>query len=258
MGNVLITGAASGIARAAAKRLAGRMTVYAADIDDAGLGETVDEIAASGGDAKAIAVDVADRGSVETMVAAVDGAVDAAFFAAGIHIRGTAETVAEEDWDRMIDVHVKGTFLCCQATLRRMRAQATGGAIVTMSSDYAVMAVPGGAAYCAAKAAIHSLTKSIAQEFAPDGIRINALGPGPIDTPILKSGQDGGRVRGSPQAARRQPADRPAGPAGGGRGGGRFPAERAVVLHHRPDRPPERRPAHLVSALRPGSPGPCP
>lgn len=187
MGNVLITGAASGIARAAAKRLAGRMTVYAADIDDAGLGETVDEIAASGGDAKAIAVDVSDRESVETMVAAVDGAVDAAFFAAGIHIRGTAETVSEEDWDRMIDVHVKGTFLCCQATLRRMRAQATGGAIVTMSSDYAVMAVPGGAAYCAAKAAIHSLTKSIAQEFAPDGIRINALGPGPIDTPILKS-----------------------------------------------------------------------
>ncbi|MDE0176922.1 MAG: SDR family NAD(P)-dependent oxidoreductase [Defluviicoccus sp.] len=189
MGNVLITGAASGIARAAAKRLAGRMTVYAADIDDAGLGETVDEIAASGGDAKAIPVDVSDRGSVETMVAAVDGDIDAAFFAAGIHIRGTAETVSEEDWDRMIGVHVKGTFLCCQATLRRMRAQGTGGAIVTMSSDYAVMAVPGGAAYCAAKAAIHSLTKSIAQEFAPDGIRINALGPGPIDTPILKSGR---------------------------------------------------------------------
>lgn len=189
MGNVLITGAASGIARAAAKRLAGRMTVYAADIDEAGLGETVDEIAASGGDAKAIAVDVSDRESVEGMVAAVDGDIDAAFFAAGIHIRGTAETVPEEDWDRMIGVHVKGTFLCCQATLRRMRAQATGGAIVTMSSDYAVMAVPGGAAYCAAKAAIHSLTKSIAQEFAPDGIRINALGPGPIDTPILKSGR---------------------------------------------------------------------
>lgn len=189
MGNVLITGAASGIARAAAKRLAGRMTVYAADIDAAGLSRTVDEIAASGGSAEAIAVDVSDRESVEAMAAAVDGDIDAAFFAAGIHIRGTAETVSEEDWDRMIGVHVKGTFLCCQATLRRMRAQGAGGAIVTMSSDYAVMAVPGGAAYCAAKAAIHSLTKSIAQEFAPDRIRINALGPGPIDTPILKSGR---------------------------------------------------------------------
>ena len=189
MGNVLITGAASGIARAAAKRLSGRMTVYAADIDAAGLAETVDEIVASGGDAKAVEVDVSSRESVENMVAAVDGQVDAAFFAAGIHIRGTAETVSEEDWDRMIGVHVKGTFLCCQATLRRMRAQGTGGAIVTMSSDYAVMAVPGGAAYCTAKAAIHSLTKSIAQEFAPDRVRINALGPGPIDTPILKSGR---------------------------------------------------------------------
>ena len=189
MGNVLITGAASGIARAAAKRLSGRMTVYAADIDAVGLSKTVDQIVASGGNAKAVEVDVSDRESVEGMVAAVDGDIDAAFFAAGIHIRGTAETVSEDDWDRMIGVHVKGTFLCCQATLRRMRAQATGGAIVTMSSDYAVMAVPGGAAYCAAKAAIHSLTKSIAQEFAPDGIRINALGPGPIDTPILKSGR---------------------------------------------------------------------
>ena len=189
MANVLITGAASGIARAAAKRLSGRMTVHAADIDAAGLAETVDGIVAAGGDAKAVEVDVSNRESVENMVASVDGPIDAAFFAAGIHIRGTAETVSEEDWDRMIGVHVKGTFLCCQATLRRMRAQGTGGAIVTMSSDYAVMAVPGGAAYCAAKAAIHSLTKSIAQEFAPDRIRVNALGPGPIDTPILRSGR---------------------------------------------------------------------
>ena len=189
MGNVLITGAASGIARAAAKRLSRRMTVHAADIDAAGLAETVDGIVAAGGDAKAVEVDVSNRESVENMVASVDGPMDAAFFAAGIHIRGTAEAVSEEDWDRMIGVHVKGTFLCCQATLRRMRAQGTGGAIVTMSSDYAVMAVPGGAAYCAAKAAIHSLTKSIAQEFAPDRIRINALGPGPIDTPILRSGR---------------------------------------------------------------------
>ena len=189
MANVLITGAASGIARAAAKRLAGRLTVYAADRNADGLAETVDEIEAEGGSARAIAIDVTDRQSVENMVAEVEGPIDAAFFAAGIHIRGTAETVAEEDWDRMIGVHVKGTFLCCQATLRRMRHEGTGGAIVTMSSDYAVMAVPGGAAYCAAKAAIHSLTKSIAQEFAPDGIRINALGPGPIDTPILRSGR---------------------------------------------------------------------
>lgn len=189
MGNVLVTGAASGIARAAAIRLAGRMTVHAADIDEAGLAETVEAIREAGGEARAIAVDVADRASVEAMVAAVDGPIEAGFFAAGIHIRGTAESVAEPDWDRMIAVHVKGTFLCCQATLRRMRERGTGGAIVTMSSDYAVMAVPGGAAYCAAKAAIHSLTKSIAQEFAPAGIRINALGPGPIDTPILRAGR---------------------------------------------------------------------
>lgn len=85
-----------------------------------------------------------------------------------------------------MDTHVKGTFLCCQAVLPAMCA-AGKGAIVNMSSDFAVMGVPGGAAYTAAKSAIYSLTKSLALEFAPHGIRVNALGPGPIDTPILKS-----------------------------------------------------------------------
>ena len=88
----------------------------------------------------------------------------------------------------MIDTHAKGTFLCCQAVLSRMVPRKTG-AIVTMSSDFAVMAVPNGAAYCAAKSAIYSMTKSLALEFAGDGIRVNALGPGPIDTPILRSGR---------------------------------------------------------------------
>ncbi len=189
MGNVLITGAASGIGRAAARRLAARHDVYAADCDEGGLAQTVAAIGRAGGSAAAVPVDVTDRDSVAAMAQAVEGGIDAAFFAAGIYIRGAAGTVSEDDWDRMIDVHVKGTFLCCQATLRRMRDRGAGGAVVTMSSDYAVMAVAGGAAYCAAKAAVFSLTKSLAREFAPDGIRINALGPGPIDTPILKSGR---------------------------------------------------------------------
>lgn len=189
--NLLITGAASGIGRAAALRLARTHHVIVADRDAEGAGIVVSEIAAAGGSATAIAVDVSDGASVRKMKSRIDGDIGpvlSAFFAAGIFIRGVTGQIPETDWDRMIDIHVKGTFLCCQAVLPAM-CDAGKGAIVNMSSDFAVMAVPGAAAYMAAKSAIYSLTKSLAIEFAPHGIRVNALGPGPIDTPILKSGR---------------------------------------------------------------------
>ena len=189
--NILITGAASGIGRASAKRMAETMHVVVADRDADGAAETVAMIAAAGGSATAVEVDVSDSASVRAMKDRVDqdvGPIHKAFFAAGIFIRGVVGEIPEDDWDRMIDIHVKGTFLGCQAVLPDM-CTAGKGAIVNMSSDFAVMAVPGAAAYMAAKAAIYSLTKSLALEFAPQGIRVNALGPGPIDTPILKSGR---------------------------------------------------------------------
>jgi len=191
MGTAIVTGAASGIGLATAIRLAKRMNVVAADRDAAGLAATVGAIEAEGGKAIAIEIDVTDGKSVRDMIAQVDATgdpVEAALFAAGIFIKGPVDTITEDDWDRMIDTHAKGTFLCCQAVLARMIPRGKG-AIVTMSSDFAVMAVPDGAAYCAAKAAIYSMTKSLALEFAGDGIRVNALGPGPIDTPILRSGR---------------------------------------------------------------------
>lgn len=188
---ILITGAASGIGRASAMRMAKEMHVVVADRDADGAAETVSLIEANGGTAIAIQVDVSDKASVTAMKAQIEkdvGPVQKAFFAAGIFIRGVVGEIPEEDWDRMIDIHVKGTFLGCQAVLPDMVA-AGKGAIVNMSSDFAVMAVPGAAAYMAAKSAIYSLTKSIALEFADKGIRANALGPGPIDTPILKTGR---------------------------------------------------------------------
>ena len=189
--NILITGAASGIGRASALRMAKSHHVIVADRNGDGANTVVSEIIAAGGTATAIPVDVSDGASVRAMKARIAsdiGPVLSAFFAAGIFIRGVTGEISEADWDRMIDIHVKGTFLCCQAVIPDMIA-ANRGAIVTMSSDFAVMAVPGAAAYMAAKSAIYSLTKSIALEFAPHNIRANALGPGPIDTPILKSGR---------------------------------------------------------------------
>lgn len=189
MQNILITGAGSGIGRASALRMAKDMHVIAADRDADGAAETVSLIEEAGGSATAMTVDVADGGAMKDMKARIAtdiGPVHKAFFAAGIFIRGVTGQIPETDWDRMIDIHVKGTFLGCQAVLPDMIA-AGGGAIVNMSSDFAVMAVPGAAAYMSAKSAIYSLTKSLALEFAAHGIRVNALGPGPIDTPILKS-----------------------------------------------------------------------
>ena len=206
MGTAIVTGAASGIGQATAKRLAKRMNVVAADRDAGGLAATVGAIATEGGKAIAIEVDVSDGRSVRDMIAEVDSTgdpVEAALFAAGIFIKGPVDAITEDDWDQMIDTHAKGTFLCCQAALAHMVPRGKG-ASVNMSSDFAVMAVPDGAAYCAAKSAIYSMTKSLALEFAGNGIRVNALGPGPIDTPILRSG----RSEAEYQAARASIAER--------------------------------------------------
>lgn len=189
--NILITGAGSGIGRASARRMAKDMHVIVADWNEEGAAETVGMIEANGGTATAIQVDVSDSASVRSMkdrISSDIGPVHKAFFAAGIFIRGVVGEIPEDDWDRMIDIHVKGTFLGCQAVLPDM-VDSGKGAIVNMSSDFAVMAVPGAAAYMTAKSAIYALTKSIALEFADKGIRANALGPGPIDTPILKTGR---------------------------------------------------------------------
>ena len=191
MTNMLITGAASGIGRAAARRMSDRMHVVAADLDREGLEALAAEFDRDGRALSTVEVDVSRAGPVERMAAWIEdrvGPVHAAFNCAGIHRRGPAGDIAEDDWDLMMATHVKGAFLCSRAVLPRM-CKDRRGAIVNMSSDFAVMGVAGSAAYTAAKSAIFSLTKSMALEFAPYGIRVNALGPGPIDTPILRSGR---------------------------------------------------------------------
>lgn len=187
----IVTGGASGIGRASAVRLARRMKVTIADRDLDGARSAVDEIKSAGGEAQAIAVDVAHRTSVFDMVAqatATFGPPDALFANAGINRRNPVDLISEADWDVMMDVHVKGMFLCAQAVIPHMLTLGHG-AIVNTASDFAIMGVAGNATYTAAKTAVYSLTKAMAVEFTPKNIRVNAIGPGPIDTPLLATGR---------------------------------------------------------------------
>jgi NAD(P)-dependent dehydrogenase (short-subunit alcohol dehydrogenase family) len=195
METVLITGAASGIGRATARRLAERMRVVIADRDGSAAHALAAELKQAGRQVFAVEVEVSSRASVAAMMRAIDGAVGpvhALFSNAGINRRAPVGDITEADWDAMMQTHVKGTFLCAQAVLPGMRARRRG-AILTMSSDYAVLGFAGAAAYAAAKSAVYSLTKSLALEFAADRIRVNALGPGPVDTPLLRSGRTPGQ-----------------------------------------------------------------
>ncbi len=193
--HAIVTGGASGIGRASALRLGQRLKITIADRDLAGAQKTAEDICASGGSASAVEVDVSHRASVAAMVASArkaNGPVTALFANAGINRRAPVDLIREEDWDLMMATHVKGVMLCCQAVLPDMVAGG-GGAIVNTSSDFAIMGVAGNATYTSAKTAIYSFTKSIALELAPHKIRVNAIGPGPIDTPLLASGRSSGQ-----------------------------------------------------------------
>ena len=186
--HTLITGAASGIGKATALRLSKRSAISIADRNIDGAKEVAAEIIRNGGKAQALAVDVVDPQSVKTMVLKAQeglGPIDALFNNAGINIRTPVLDISEDEWDLVLNTHARGMFLVAQNVLRGM-VDRKHGVIVNTSSDFAVMGVPNFASYCAAKTAIYSLTKCLALEFAAHGIRVNAIGPGPIDTPILR------------------------------------------------------------------------
>jgi 3-oxoacyl-[acyl-carrier protein] reductase len=184
----IVTGAGSGIGRATALRLA--RDGYAVAVNDlraAAAGAVADEIVAAGGRALAIAGDVADEAAVATLAAraaAEFGNVAVLVNNAGFVQQARFVDLRPADFDRMFAVHVRGTFLCIRAVLPQMLARGAG-AIVNVASQLGQIGGVELVHYSAAKAAIIGLTKSLAREVSKQGVRVNAVAPGPINTPLV-------------------------------------------------------------------------
>jgi NAD(P)-dependent dehydrogenase (short-subunit alcohol dehydrogenase family) len=186
----LVSGAGSGIGAATAQRLAGGgAQVIVADIDIGGAERVAEEIRASGGRATAVRVDVADP---ESMKACIDlavarhGALNLAVNNAGI--AGAAALTGDyglDDWRRVIDINLNAVFFAVKYEIAAM-LECGGGAIVNMASMLGSIGFAYSSAYVAAKHGVIGLTKTAAIEYAGGGIRINAVGPGVIATPLMK------------------------------------------------------------------------
>ena len=185
----LITGASSGIGRATAEAFAaeGARLVLAARRQDE-LDSLVAEIEARGGKATAVRTDVSIAAEVGNMVAhaiATYGRLDFAVNNAGIEGKFAAITeLPEDEWDRVLGINRKGTFLCLQHEARAMLAAGNGGAIVNVGSVNSFLGFPTGSAYCTSKHGLIGLTTSVSAELAAQGIRVNLVCPGIVDTPM--------------------------------------------------------------------------
>ncbi|MFI5831727.1 SDR family NAD(P)-dependent oxidoreductase [Streptomyces sp. NPDC051578] len=180
----LVTGAASGIGRATAVLLArAGAAVHCADRDATGLRETARQVSGAGGKATVHPLDVTDRAALRAAVAAA-GPLDITAAIAGIMHSSSVLDTTDEDLDRVLDVNFKGVLRTCQEAVRAMIAAGRPGSVITMASGAVDAAQPGLLCYSAAKAAVVQLTKTLATETGPHGIRVNAVAPGWIRTPM--------------------------------------------------------------------------
>jgi NAD(P)-dependent dehydrogenase (short-subunit alcohol dehydrogenase family) len=184
----LVTGGGSGLGRAICCGFSAvGARVVAADISLANAEQTVSLIREGGGEAQAEELDVCKKADVERVVErAVQtwGALDILVNSAGRAIRGTALDYPEENWDTIINVNLKGTFLCCQAAGRHMAERKTGK-IINIASIGGFIAYPGSIAYLASKGGVVQLTKGFAVELAAFNVQVNAIAPSLFETPMM-------------------------------------------------------------------------
>jgi 3-oxoacyl-[acyl-carrier protein] reductase len=177
----VVTGGARGIGLATSRHLAERgYHAVLADFNEESAGAAVTELRAAGLSAGAAHVDVTDRHSVDELFARVvveSGRLDTLVTCAGITDQGESATMTDESWSRMLSTHLDGTFRCCRAAYQNLK-QSPIASIVTVSSVVAQLGLPKRLSYAVAKNGVEGLTRTLAVEWAPDGIRVNSIAPG--------------------------------------------------------------------------------
>lgn len=186
---VIITGGASGIGEASTRAFAKEgATVVIADFSDRGQ-EIVDELNNAGSQALFVKTDVSNEEQVKNLInKTVEkfGKLDVMFANAGIAKDAPAVDLSFEDWKRTIDINLSGVFLCDKYAIEQFLQQGNGGVVVNSGSIHSFVALPATTAYASAKGGVRLLTQNLCTAYAKDNIRVNAVCPGYIETPLLK------------------------------------------------------------------------
>jgi len=187
----LVTGAAGGIGMAIAKRfIESGFVVVAGDADATGLKRVADEINQDGDSLRAKAGDLRSKAYCEELVdyaIVATGRLDVLVNNAGIITRGNVLETSDEDWVRTFDINLTALFYTCRRAIAHMKENG-GGAIVNISSCWGLYPGPGHAAYCTSKGAVATFSKCLGRDHASDGIRVNAVCPNEVNTPMIRTG----------------------------------------------------------------------
>jgi NAD(P)-dependent dehydrogenase (short-subunit alcohol dehydrogenase family) len=184
----VVTGGASGLGEAVVSRLtAERYRVVVADVDEPRAQQVSDNLVAAGRACDAMTVDVTSEGEVAACFDAVmekHGRLDALVCSAAVETRASVVDCDDDEWQRVLDVNLKGPFLCMKHGIPPI-SRSGGGAVVLLGSVLGVIGSPGYAAYCASKGALNNLAKQAAIEHAPEGVRVNVVSPSATDTGLF-------------------------------------------------------------------------